>query len=161
VTELAEIAPKFVEMAHRIVWASAATVDPKGRPFTRILHPLWVWDGSRLHGWIATVPTPLKRAHLAQSANLSLSYWTPSQDTCQVDCRATWKLDDAARRHVWDAFKNAPAPVGYDPAIIPQWKAEGPTGQSFGALYLEPRRIRFMPGEVMMKGVGQALGWRE
>ncbi len=27
--ELAEIAPAFVDMAHRIVWATVATVDPQ------------------------------------------------------------------------------------------------------------------------------------
>ena len=31
-TVLMEVAPAFVEMAHRIVWSSAATVDAKGRP---------------------------------------------------------------------------------------------------------------------------------
>lgn len=159
-TELKEIAPKFVEMAHRIVWASAASVDSRGRPFNRILHPLWLWNGARLHGWILTEPTRLKRAHLARSPNLSLSYWTPSHDTCQAECRAAWKLDDATRAEAWDLFKNAPAPVGFDPAIIPQWK-DGPTAQAFGALYLEPWRIRLMTGEVMMKGVGQRLTWRE
>ena len=61
---LSEVAPAFVEMAHRIVWASAATVTPEGRPFSRILHPIWEWDGQVLRGWIATGPTPLKRAHL-------------------------------------------------------------------------------------------------
>ena len=38
---LVEIAPAFVEMAHRIVWGSAATVDREGRPRSRILHPIW------------------------------------------------------------------------------------------------------------------------
>ena len=45
---LAEIAPKFVEMAHQIVWCTVATVDAKGRPRSRILHPIWQWDGERL-----------------------------------------------------------------------------------------------------------------
>lgn len=47
---LAEIAPPFVEMAHRIVWASGATVDDRGRTWTRVLHPLWTWDGEDLTG---------------------------------------------------------------------------------------------------------------
>jgi hypothetical protein len=46
--DLALVAPAFVEMAHRIVWASAATVDKHGRPRSRILHPIWQWDGARL-----------------------------------------------------------------------------------------------------------------
>ena len=48
-TDLAKIAPQFVEMAHRIVWASAATVDAKKRPRTRVLHPLWIWDGKQAY----------------------------------------------------------------------------------------------------------------
>jgi hypothetical protein len=160
VTQLSEIAPKFVEMAHRIVWASAATVDSLGRPFNRILHPLWRWDGSRLEGWILTEPTKLKRAHLDKSPNVSLSYWAPSHDTCQAECRAEWQPDAAARAEAWDRFKNAPAPVGFDPAIIAQWK-DGPTSPRFGVLHLAPWRIRLMAGEVMLKGVGQPLSWRE
>src|SRR5207245_371477 len=59
---LEQVAPTFVDMAHRIVWCSAATVDHQGRPRSRILHPLWEWDGAELVGWIATGPTPTKRA---------------------------------------------------------------------------------------------------
>ena len=40
-TPLSGTAPAFVEIAHRIVWATAATVDPQGRPWTRVLHPIW------------------------------------------------------------------------------------------------------------------------
>ena len=42
--DLACVAPAFVELAHRIVWGTVATVDPEGRPRTRILHPIWEWD---------------------------------------------------------------------------------------------------------------------
>ena len=38
-TELAEIAPLFVELAHKIVGCSAATVDGQQRPRSRVLHP--------------------------------------------------------------------------------------------------------------------------
>ena len=158
-TDLAKIAPQFVEMAHRIVWAAAATVDAKGRPRTRVLHPLWLWDGKALHGWIATGPTPQKRAQLAASPNIALNYWAPSQDTCLAECRASWAFDDATRKQVWDLFKNAPAPVGYDPAIIPPWK-DGPTSPAFAAIRLEPWRLRLMPGSVMMGGGGEVLSWR-
>ena len=43
--DLKDTGPAFLEMAHRIVWASAATVDAKGRPRSRVLHPIWQWDG--------------------------------------------------------------------------------------------------------------------
>ena len=81
-TTLVEIAPPFVKMAHEIVWCTAATVDRKGRPRSRVLHPIWDWDGTELTGWIATGPTPIKRAHLDASPYISCNYWSPSQDTC-------------------------------------------------------------------------------
>jgi hypothetical protein len=159
-TELAKIAPAFIEMAHRIVWCSAATVDAKGRPRSRVLHPLWHWDGSALSGVIATGPTRTKRAHLEASPYVSLNYWAPSQDTCQADCRASWAFDDATCKRVWNAFKDAPAPVGYDPAIVPPWK-DGPTSAGFAVLTLEPWRVRVMPGSVMLGGGGEVMLWRE
>ncbi|MEM7020020.1 MAG: pyridoxamine 5'-phosphate oxidase family protein, partial [Pseudomonadota bacterium] len=71
---LQQTAPAFVEMAHQIVWCSVATVDEDNRPRSRVLHPLWQWDGEQLIGWIATGPTPLKRAHLEHSSFVSLNY---------------------------------------------------------------------------------------
>ena len=58
VSDLVTTAPAFVAMAHRVVWATVATVDEAGRPRRRTLHPMWEWDGERLAGWIATGPTP-------------------------------------------------------------------------------------------------------
>ena len=37
------VAPAFVDMAHRIVWCTVATVDASGAPRTRVLHPVWEW----------------------------------------------------------------------------------------------------------------------
>lgn len=157
-TSLEKIAPAFIEMAHSIVWASAATVDTNGHPRSRVLHPIWEWDGTDLFGWVATVPSPVKKAHLAVHPQMSLNYWTPSQDTCSAECLVKWYLDDETRAAVWDKFANAPAPVGYDPRIIPQW-ADGPTSEDFAALRLAPYRLRVMAGTVMMKGEGAPLLW--
>ena len=157
--ELSEVAPAFLEMAHRIVWCSAATVDPEGRPWSRVLHPIWDWNGSRLEGWIGTGPTALKRAHLDAHPYVSLNYWAPNQDTCVAECRAEWAFDDETRKAVWDKLKNAPAPVGYDPAIIPGW--EQPTDAAFAALKLTPWRLRVFPGTVLMGQGGEVLTWRE
>lgn len=156
--ELTDVAPAFVEMAHRIVWCTAASVDVKGRPRSRVLHPLWEWDGKRLTGWIATSPTPTKRAHLAASPYLSLNYWNESQDTCVAECEAEWVFDDAGRRRIWDAFKEAPAPVGYDPAMIPGW--DGPESPSFAGLRLTPWRLRVFPGTLLLNQTGELLTWR-
>jgi hypothetical protein len=156
---LTEVAPAFVEMAHRIVWCSAATVDAQGRPRSRILHPIWQWDGTALVGWIGTGPTPTKRAHLQASPFLSLNYWAPSHDTCVADCRATWAFDDETRTKVWQLFADAPAPVGYDPAIVPGW--DSPTSAAFAALRLDPWHLRVFPGTVLLRQGGEVLDWRE
>ena len=154
---LETVAPAFVDMAHRIVWATAATVTPSGKPRTRVLHPLWHWDGASLTGWIATGPTPSKKADLDANPVVSLSYWTTTHDTCRADCRTTWHLDDETRTRVWNLFKNAPAPVGYDPGIIPVW--DSPTSPAFGALALEPTYVRVFPGQVLLGGAGEVLTW--
>jgi hypothetical protein len=159
VDDLGEVAPAFVEMAHRIVWCSVATVDPDGRPWSRILHPLWQWDGTELVGWIASSPTPLKQRHLANRPFLSCSYWEPTHDTCSAACHAEWVSPDE-RAQVWQAFVDAPAPVGYDPAIVPAWK-DGPDSDGFAALRLRPWRVRVMPGISMLTGGSQTLTWRE
>lgn len=53
--------------------------------------------------------------------------------------------DDETCTWLWDALKNALAPVGFDPAIIPPWAEGGPTGPVFGALKVEPTFLRVMP----------------
>ncbi len=157
-SDLAQVAPAFLAMAHRIVWCSAATVDSRGRPRTRILHPLWQWDGEHLNGWIATGPTAVKRAHLQASPYVSLNYWAPSHDTCVAECGAGWAFDDDTRKEVWEAFVNAPPPVGYDPAIIPGWDA--PTSDTFAALRLTPWRLRVFPGTRLRGEGGEVLTWQ-
>lgn len=157
--ELGEVAPAFLQMAHQIVWCSAATVDSEGRPWSRVLHPIWEWDGEALVGWIGTGPTPLKRSHLEAHPYVSLNYWTPSQDTCVAECRAQWAFDDETRAAVWEKLKSAPPPVGYDPAIIPGW--EQPTDAAFAALKLTPWRLRVFPGTVLLGQGGEVLTWRE
>ena len=157
-TELDRTAPAFVDMAHRIVWATVSTVDTEGRPRSRILHPLWQWDGGALVGWVATGPTPTKRAHLEHSPFVSVNYWAPNHDTCTAECKTTWAFDDDTREWVWQAFKDAPAPVGYDPAIIPVW-ADGPRSPAFAALRLDPWRLRVFPGTVLMGTGGETLTW--
>lgn len=155
---LSEVAPAFVEMAHRIVWCSAATVDGKGRPRSRVLHPIWEWDGTTLTGWIGTGPTPVKRAHLEASPYVSLNYWTPDHDTCVAECSARWAFDDDTRTRIWNLYCDTPAPLGYDPSIIPVW--DTPTSESFAVLELAPWRLRVMPASVLMGQAGDILTWR-
>ncbi len=156
-SSLSETAPPFVEMAHRIVWCTVATVEPSGRPRTRILHPIWEFDGEALTGWIATSPQSLKAAHLDHQPVISLTYWDPSQDTCTADCATSWEEGDEARRAGWNRFANGPEPVGYDPRLIPAWT--GPEVEAFGVLRLDPFRLRVMPGTVLLRGQGEVLSW--
>jgi hypothetical protein len=157
-TDLATTAPAFVEMAHRIVWCTVATLTPSGELRTRVLHPIWEWDGAALRGWIATSPRSPKAADLAAHPQVSLTYWAPTHDTCTAECATEWETTDAQRQAGWDRFANGPAPVGYDPSIIPPWT--DPKVPDFGILRLTPHRLRVMPGTVMLKGEGDLLSWR-
>lgn len=152
------VAPAFVEMAHRIVWCTAATVDPGGRPRSRVLHPIWEWDGERLTGWIATSPGSPKRRDLDATPSVSLTYWHPDQDTCTADCAVEWILDSDGKRDLWHRFADGPEPVGYDPRLIPGWTS--PEAPAFGGLRLVPDRLRVMPGSVLLGGGGEVLTWR-
>ncbi len=158
-SELAQVAPAFVEMAHRIVWCSVASVDRKGRPRSRVLHPFWEWQDGELVGWVGTAATPLKRAHIEASPYLSLNYWEASQDTCVAECKASWHFDEETRTRVWERYKALPPPLGYDPAIIPGWNA--PSDDAFSVLRLDPWRLRVFPGTLLLEGKGELLTWQE
>ncbi len=154
---LAETAPDFVAIAHRIVWCTVASVDGSGAPRTRILHPIWEWDGERLTGWIATSPESPKAAHLRREPRVSLTYWDPSHDVATAECDTVWELDHDSRVRGWRRFADGPAPVGYDPSIIPGWT--DPDAAGFGILRLEPTRLRVMPGSLMLRGEGRLHTW--
>jgi hypothetical protein len=124
-----------------------------------VLHPIWEWGDRELVGWIATSPTRTKRAHIDASPYLSLNYWHQSHDTCVAECRVGWCFDTKTRERVWETFKAAPAPVGYDPAMIPAW--ESPASPSFAVLRLEPWRLRVFPGTVLLAQRGEVLVWEE
>jgi general stress protein 26 len=156
-SSLAEIAPAFVDVAHRIVWCTVATVDTSGAPRTRVLHPIWEFDGERLTGWIATGPQSVKARHLAHEPRVSLTYWDATHDVATADCTTEWELDAEARRRGWQRFADAPAPVGYDPSIIPGWTDPG--AEAFGILRLEPTALRVMPGSLLTQGQGELRSW--
>ena len=157
-SSLQETAPPFVAIAHRIVWATVATVDTSNRPRSRILHPIWDWDGDSLVGWIATGPTPVKVTNLAHSPFASVTYWDPNHDTVTAECRAELTMDDAIRRAVWARFAAAPEPLGYVPNSIPGW--DSPTSPMFAVMRLDPWRLRVFPGSMLTGGGGQLLEWR-
>jgi general stress protein 26 len=130
---------EFIETAHRIVWCTVATVDRQGRPRSRILHPYWEYDGTSLTGWIVTRPTPVKVSHLARTPYVSCSYWDPSQDVAVADCHAEWVGDVATRQRVWELYRAAAQPLGFDFwSVFP----DGPAGETVSLLRLTPYRLR-------------------
>ena len=80
--------------------------------------------------------------------------------TAEADCLKLLQETSAPseeRQAGWDRFLTAPAPVGYDPSIIPPWTS--PEADAFGVLRLEPTRLRVRPGSVMLRGTGEVLTW--
>lgn len=128
-----EIQPEFEARVRRIVWAQLATVDPAGRPRTRVVHI--VWDG--LTGFLSTAPGSPKLEHIARNPNVSVGYWDPVQTTVIAECRATIIDDVAARARAYQLIASEPEPYGFDPSI---WGGT-PDDPGFALVRLEPWRI--------------------
>ena len=156
--ELASIAPRFVAMAHRIVWCTVGTVDAHGSPRTRVMHPIWEWDGTDLTGWIITTPGSPKGRDLDRRPELSLTYWAPNQDTCTADCATEWDDTPELRQAGWDRFAHGPEPVGYDPSVVARWSS--PDADAFGVLRLRPSRLRVLDGERLADGPSAVQIWK-
>jgi hypothetical protein len=150
------VVESFVEIAHRIVWCTVATVDRLGRPRSRVLHPYWEATEDGLLGWITTRPTPLKVAHLDRTPFVSCSYWDIKHDTAAAECQARWERDPDETQRVWDLFRAAPVPLGHDPAKI--WP-DGPSSDDAGLLRLEPWRISVRTLEDLLNGTRGEV-WR-
>ncbi len=67
VSAFADIEKDFLARVRQIVWCNVATVDRRGRPRSRILHP--IWEGRT--GWILTGRHTLKTRHLAANPHVS------------------------------------------------------------------------------------------
>lgn len=148
----------FLRISAEVAWATVATVDSRGRPRTRILHPYWEVVDGRPVGWVGTVRSPLKSKHLAANPHVSVSYWSPKQETAQADCRASWA--DEERERVWNLFLEAEPPLGYDPATLPQWK-DGPLGGVFAVLRFDPWRVMILTAEDVAENRWYQRYWRE
>jgi len=150
------IVEKFVDIAHRIVWCTVATVDTKGRPRSRVMHPYWERTENGLTGWVVTRPTPLKRSSLRHSPFVSCSYWDPAHDVAVAECAAQWETDPDERARVWRLIASAPPPVGWDPSSI---FPKGPTDPLAGVLRLSPWRLSSNDAANFAAG-GAAAVWR-
>jgi uncharacterized pyridoxamine 5'-phosphate oxidase family protein len=133
ITHFSEIEAEFIQRVHTMVWCNVATVDSQQRPRSRILHP--IWEGST--GWIGTHRNSHKANHLTRNPYVSLAYITNVMNPVYVDATVEWIEDMEQKRCIWDLFKNAPPPIGYDPAdTFVSFDHE-----NFGLLKLTPWRI--------------------
>ena len=128
----------FVEIAHRIVWCTLATVDRAGRPRSRLVHPLWTVeaDGS-LTGRVGSRRSSPKSAHLRAAPFASCSYWDSAHDVAVAECHAAWDPDPARS---WHLFGEPAPPLGFDASAM---FAGGLTSPDAGIIVLRPWRLRW------------------
>lgn len=142
IVSFAEMEADFLASTREIVWCTVTTVDGRGRPRSRIMHPIFTVGQGRPVGWVLTAATPIKTAHLAANDHVAVSSWSPAQHTMIADCRASWVEEPAAKRQVWDLFATTPAPLGYDPGgggVL-----SGPEDSAFTPLRFDPWRIQVL-----------------
>jgi hypothetical protein len=135
--DFAGMSEEFLERIFNVVWCNVATVDGKGRPRSRILHPYWDVTPEPV-GWILTRRQSFKDAQLKGNPYVSCAYIADISKPVYVECKTSWEDDLGEKARIWDAFKNAEAPMGYDPgSIFPELDGPG-----LGLLRLEPWRIQ-------------------
>jgi general stress protein 26 len=147
-----EIKDEFNARVQRIVWCTVTTVDGKGRPRSRMLHP--IWEGPV--GYIATGRNSFKAKHLGKNPFVSCTYWDPQHQQVYAECKAEWVEDKKEKQRIWDLYKDTPAPYGYDPAMF--WPG-GAGDPGFGLLKLTPWRLEISAIADMMTGA-QPKVWR-
>ncbi len=152
VASFADIAEEFQRRWQRTIWATMATVGPRGRLQARLVHPLW--EGST--GWITTGADSLKARHLKSNPYTSLTYWDQTNEQVHAECRAEFEHRPEEKRRVWNLFKDTPFPLGYDPAAFFK---EGPEGPSVGIVRLVPWRIELWSLPELMAGT-QPTVWK-
>jgi hypothetical protein len=55
----------FLRITADIVWCTLTTVDRKGRPRSRVVHPIFTVADGQPVGWLLTGRTPVKAATLS------------------------------------------------------------------------------------------------
>ena len=106
-----EIQIEFMRRVVQAVYCNMATVDRKGRPRSRILHP--VWDGPI--GWVISWVESHKTKHLEANPYVSLAYIHEIERPVYVDCHARWVDDENEKLRIWELHKSLPPPLGFDP----------------------------------------------
>jgi hypothetical protein len=142
VVQYSDLIGAFVDIAHRVVWCSVATTDRRGRPRSRVMHPVWERTEDGVVGWATARPTPLKIAHLKHSPYVSCSYVGPAHpahDIAVAECEAFWVQEPEQLERAWAACRAPGPPAGFDPATI---FPGGPGSPGSAMLRFEPWRLR-------------------
>lgn len=147
VDHLASLDPHFSERVQQTIWCSMATIDRRGRPRSRIVHPMWE---TPLHNdavaFVLSSRDAFMGKHLAAHPHVSLSYWHPKMGALYVDCRADWIEDADEKLRAWELFRSTPRMYGYDPNTYYSGSATDPGN---GVLRLTPWRAELAarPGD--------------
>jgi general stress protein 26 len=142
-----EMQAEFISRIQKAVYCNMATVDRKGRPRSRIMHP--IWDG-RI-GWVISWPESHKTKHLQFNPYVSLAYIQDTSKPVYVDATAEWVNDVDEKHRIWELHKSTPPPLGFDPE--PHYSSiDHP---NFGLLRFTPWRITL--GDLN----GEPVIWRQ
>jgi general stress protein 26 len=131
VSSFDEIAAEFRRRIERTIWCTMTTVDTRGRPRGRLVHPVW----EEPTGWLATFRQSFKAKHLEANPWVSLAFWDQEQEQVYVDAHTTWVDDDATKARLWELYSTKPE--GYP--LSGFWK--GIDDPNYGLLRLDPWRI--------------------
>jgi general stress protein 26 len=137
----------FIERIQTAVYCNMATVDRRGRPRSRVIHP--IWEGQI--GWVISWPKSHKSKHLAKNSFVSLAYIQNSKKPVYIDAQAEWVESVIEKQRIWELHQTTPAPLGFDPK--PYYS--GIEDQYFGLL-------KFTPWRIELGNLGaEAMIWRD
>jgi general stress protein 26 len=156
-TTFADIQQDFLRFTAEIVYCTVTTVDPRGRPRSRVMHPIFEVVQEQPMGWAITNRSPVKTRHLAANPHVSCAYWSPAHNAVYVDCVANWVDDMAGKQYVWDLFRSTPAPLGW--GDLSAYQPEGIGHPLFEPLRLSPWRIQVLRAEQMIGGDFHPRTW--
>jgi general stress protein 26 len=111
VSSFEEIQTEFMRRVSQAVYCNMASVDRKGRPRSRMLHP--IWDGPI--GWCISWQETLKTKHLLSNPYVSLAYIQDRDKPVYAECRAAWVDEESEKLRIWELHKRIPPPLGFDP----------------------------------------------
>ena len=154
----AELAADFLAFTADVVYCTVTTVDPRGRPRSRVMHPIFEVVDGLPRGWAVTDRSPVKTRHLAANPFVCCSYWSPAHNTVTVDCEAAWVEDDATKQQVWDLFRYTPPPLGW--GDLAAYEPERIHHPLFHPLRLTPWRVQVLRAEQLVAGDFRPRTWR-